>query len=419
MNQNNQELDTNQDFAQKIPANQSASAQGSPAQNQDNSASVENQPTNAKQKSATDVLHFEKWLSILGQRKASDLHLLVGNPPMLRLDGKMVRLDEEEVVTKDRVERIADHLLTKKDLETLTEKRQLILGMTLKKTMRFRVHVFYNRGFLAFSFRYLHPEDVSLEQLGLPPLVSEFIQLDQGLLLVTGPFDSGKTTTIKSIVSAINHNQSRYVVMLEKPIEHIIPSDKSVIVQREVGRDVNSFSHGLEMLEDEDADVVIVSSVTDADTAEKAIHLANSGRLVIMVGVNERVIGFLEELRDMFEPRDQARILDALGSSLYGAVSQILLPKVGGGRVLITEVLRGTNPIKSLIKENKIRQVSNMMLTSRQEGMITLDKALEQAVSTGSITQEDASRYTKGGNQTNYTQAGSTRVSSGEFNNVL
>lgn len=345
------------------------------------------------QKSATDIVFFEGWLGELGKLKASDLHLTVGNVPMLRVGGKITPLEGEGVLTGERLERIAQHLLAKEDWERLKKEKQIVLGMTLKKSMRFRLHVFYNRGFIAFSLRHIDEKETGWQDLGLPPLALEFIAAKEGLLIITGPFDAGKTTSARSLLSEINHNQPKYIVTLEKPVEYIIPSDKSVVAQREVGKDIATFSQGLDMLVDEDVDVVAVTDIDTQETAQKILRLASTGKLVIATVASQDLVSFFENFRDKFPASDQPRILNELADCLLGGFSQLLLPKVGGGRVLILEILRANHSVKSLIKENKLRQLTNIMQTSKNEGMVTLDKALEEAMKAGKITPEDAKAH--------------------------
>jgi len=350
---------------------------------------------------ATDTLRFEKWLAELGERKGTDLHLTVGNVPMIRLNGKIEPISNEQVLTAEAMESIVSQLLTDDEAARLTSARQIVLSRTLKRVMRFRVHVFYSRGFLAVSLRHLPSEGLPFDQLALPQMVHEFVQAEQGIYLVAGPFDSGRTTTVKGIVGEMNRTQERYIVMLEEPIEYIIPSDKSIVAQREVGKDVASFSEGLAALHDEDVDVVVVSSFAGAEVVEQSLGLAASGRLVIAITDGRHVVGVLEDIRDSVPAPDRPRILNVLADNLLGITTQLLLPRVGGGRVLVAEVMRATNPIKSLIRENKLTLIPNVMQTSRQEGMITLDKSLVEAVKQGVVSLRDAKEHAVDNNQFN------------------
>lgn len=368
--------------------------------------SVDTQPTQIEDKvvtkdSPTDILHFEKWLATLGERGATDLHLAVGNVPMLRLDGEITPLLEEDILTAERVKCIVNHLLAEEELETLEREREIIVSRTLKKVMRFRTHVFYSRSYLSLSMRYLPSEEPDLEALRLPGLIKECQVAERGVLFVTGPFDSGRTTTVRVLLSAINKERADYIVTLEKPIEYLIPSVKSVVVQREVGRDARDFVSALAALGEEDANVVAISQLDTAEAVEKALVLASSGRLVIAIGESRQVIGLIEWLRDLFPETERSRILALLAESLIGIVAQLLLPRVGGGRILVSEVLRATNPVKSLIRDNKLGQLRTIMQTSRAEGMVTLDQSLAEAVKSGSVALSAAKEQAVDQNQFN------------------
>ena len=351
--------------------------------------------------SPTDILHFEKWLAILGERQATDLHLAVGNVPMLRLDGAITPLLEEDILTAERLNTIVRHLLAEDELKILESEREVIVSQTLKKVMRFRIHVFYSRSFLSLSMRYLPAEEPNLEALGLPDLIKECRTAERGLLFITGPFDSGRTTTVRALLSAINQTRADYIVTLEKPIEYLIPSVKSVVVQRAIGRDAKDFASALTALNEEDANVIVISKLDTQETVEQALTLAASGRLIIAVGDSRHALGLIEQLRDLFPESQRSRVLSLLADSLIGIVAQLLLPRLGGGRILISEVLRGTNPVKSLIRDNKLVQLRTIMQTARAEGMFTLDQSLAQAVKSGSVALATAKEQAIDQNQFN------------------
>ncbi|MDP3995201.1 MAG: ATPase, T2SS/T4P/T4SS family [bacterium] len=351
--------------------------------------------------SATDVLHFEKWLAILGERKATDLHLSVGTVPSLRVDGAIQPMMEEGVITAERVERIAEHLLPDSELALLREKKQLVASKTLKKSMRFRIHFFYSRGFLGISLRNV-PESVApLAELPHAALLMPLLSATQGLFIVSGPFDSGKSSTVQSIIAEFNQSQSSYIVTLESPIERLLPSNKALVVQREVGRDVSSYADGISALAEEDVDVVMLGDISDGAVLQGALRLATSGRLVIAVMEGNHMASILERLRDLAPEEDRIRVLHSLGDALIGIASQLLLPKVGGGRVLLASTMVATHPIKALIREGKFEQIPNIMQTSASQGMITTDKALVNAVKQGLISIADARAWAVDINQFN------------------
>lgn len=351
--------------------------------------------------SPTDILHFEKWLAVLGERRATDLHLTVGAAPALRLDGEIAPLESEDIITNERMRRIVDYLLDADEAALLEKERSVIVSKTLKKTMRFRIHIFYGRGNLAASLRHLAGAEADAEALGLPEAVSRMGREAEGLLIITGPFDSGKTATLRALLSAINRNQARYIVTLEQPIEYLLASEKSVVVQRQVGRDAPSFAAGLSSLENEDVNAIAVSALPDAAAVEQALGLAGTGRLLIAVMGSRTVLGALEALRDFFPEARRERALNMLADCFLGAAAQVLLPKIGGGRILISEVLQATLPVKTLIREGKLRQVAQIMQTSREQGMITMDRALADAVTSGRLALQTAREHAIDPNQFN------------------
>jgi len=340
--------------------------------------------------SATDILYFEKWLSSLGEKKATDMHLTVGNVPMLRIGDKISPLMNEDIITAERLQSIVEHLLSKNELDNLLKNKQIIISITLKKVMRFRIHISYSRGFLVLSLRHLSSEIRTFEELGLPQMIKDFTTVDQGLCIIGGPFDSGRTTTIRAILSEINKTQEKYIITLEEPIEYIIPSDKSIVVQREIGKDVKDFETALAAIKDEDVNIVAVSSIKSPAALEHIIDIANTGRLVFAAIDGRYSVSILEELKNLFPKEKQTQMLNLISDTLLGINIQLLLPRVGGGRILITESLRATHPIKALIKEDKFSQIPNIMQTSAQEGMVNMDKALATAVKSGKIKLEDA-----------------------------
>tara|TARA_Y100000031_G_C8243513_1_gene396875 strand:+ start:402 stop:1529 length:1128 start_codon:yes stop_codon:yes gene_type:complete len=351
--------------------------------------------------SATDVLHFEKWISSLGERKATDLHLLVGNVPSIRIDAKIQPLMDEEIITAERLERIVEHLLSEDELKSFQEKKQLVISRTLKKSMRFRIHFYFSRGYAGLSLRHLQDAFIPISELPNSMLLKETAGSKQGLYVVSGPFDSGKTSTVRSLISEINQTQAKYIITLESPIEYIIASDKSVVVQREIGKDIQSFEKGLTGLHDEDLDVLVVGELEEPGVLEQILEIASSGRLVIAITSGNHIVSVLEHLRDLAAEEDRARILHLLADVLIGISAQVLLPKVGGGRYLVVSNMIATNPIKSLIHEGKFDQIPNIMQTSGESGMMTMDKALTEAVRQGIVIMQDAKEHAIDINQFN------------------
>ncbi|MDZ4221551.1 MAG: ATPase, T2SS/T4P/T4SS family, partial [Patescibacteria group bacterium] len=240
-----------------------------------------------------------------------------------------------------------------------------------------------------------------LAELPHAALLMPLLSATQGLFIVSGPFDSGKSSTVQSIIAEFNQSQSSYIVTLESPIERLLPSNKALVVQREVGRDVSSYADGISALAEEDVDVVMLGDIPDGDVLQGALRLATSGRLVIAVMEGNHMASILERLRDLAPEEDRIRVLHSLGDALIGIASQLLLPKVGGGRVLLASTMVATHPIKALIREGKFEQIPNIMQTSASQGMITTDKALVNAVKQGLISIADARAWAVDINQFN------------------
>lgn len=354
-----------------------------------------------KAESATDILHFEKWLALLGERKATDLHLSVGTVPALRIDGAVTPLLDEGVITDERMERIVEYLLAPEELERLAAGRELLASKTLKKSMRFRIHLFYSRGFLGISMRHVPDTVTPLASLPHAAILAPLVSATQGLFIISGPFDSGRTATVRSILNEINQSRPAYIVTLESPIEYVLPSDKSVVVQREVGSDVATYAEGIAALNEEDADIVALGAIPDGKALEGALLLATSGRLVIAVTEGNHTVAVLERLRDLAPEGGRSRILHELSDALIGITTQLLLPKVGGGRALVVSAMLATHPIKALVREGKFDQIPNIMQTSGREGMVTTDKALVLAVQSGTVALADAKEYAVDINQFN------------------
>ncbi|MEK7188915.1 MAG: ATPase, T2SS/T4P/T4SS family [Patescibacteria group bacterium] len=338
---------------------------------------------------------------MLGERKATDLHLAVGTVPALRVDGAIKPLMEEGVASAEQIERIAEYLLEPRELTLLSERKQLRVSKTLKKSMRFRIHFFYSRGFLGVSMRYVPGSVPLLAELPHRGALEPLLAATQGLFIVAGPFDSGRTSTVRSLIAECNQSRPAYIVMLEDPIEYVFPSNQALVVQREIGRDVASYAEGVRALSEEDVDVVVLGDIPDGEVLQGALELATSGRLVVAIMEGNHVVAVLERLRDLAPVESRARVLHALGDALIGITTQLLVPKVGGGRALLASAMLATHPIKSLVREDKFAQIPNIMQTSGSEGMVTLDKALATAVKQGTVALVQAQAYAVDVNQFN------------------
>ncbi len=339
--------------------------------------------------SGTSII-LQRILMTTAEYRASDLHLTVGNPPILRVDGKLVALEQEQVVTPDFMDTVAETILTPEQRTELEKEREIIIAYALEDRIRFKVSLFHQRGFLAASLRLIPNESRSLKDLGLPASVQQFVQLTKGLVLVTGPFGSGRTATVAALVNEINRTRTAYVVTIEKPIEHLYVNDLSFIEQREVGRDTKSTVQALETASREDVDVIVVSEMEDPEVIGAVLTAAESSRLVISTMSTDSVLKTIETIATNAPSEYEVKVRTQLASTLSGIVSQRLLPKIGGGRVLVAEVMVPTDAIRAVIRDGALHQLANLLMTSREEGTISLDRSLAQLVRSGDILLDDA-----------------------------
>lgn len=341
----------------------------------------------------SESIVLQRILTTAAEYRASDLHLTVGNPPIVRVDGKLVVLEQEQVITPEFMDVVIEMFLTGEQRKILDQNREIVVAFTLENRIRFKVSMFYQRGFLAASLRLISNEIKSLAELGLPPVVQGFSQLTKGLVLITGPFGSGRTATMAALVNEINKTRNAYLVTIEKPIEHLFVNDKSFIEQREVGRDTKSFEQALETASREDVDVIVVSEMEDPAVIQAVLNAAESSRLVISTMNTDSVMKAVETIINSAPPEYEVKVRAQLAGTLQGIVSQRLLPRVGGGRILVAEVMVPTAPIRAVIRDGALYQLQNILQTSREEGTISLDRSLAELVKTGEILMDDALAY--------------------------
>jgi twitching motility protein PilT len=341
----------------------------------------------------TDSIIVQRILTTAAEYRASDLHCTVGNPPILRIDGKLMPLDQEQVVTPDFMAAIAETFLTPEQRQQLEQNREIVTAFMLENRIRFKVSMFYQRGFLAASLRLISNEIKSLHDLGLPLAVQGFTKLTKGLILITGPFGSGRTETVAALVNEINRTRTAHIVTIEKPIEHLYANDQSFIEQREVGRDTKSYEQAIETASREDVDVIVVSEMEEHNVIQSALTAAESSRLVISTMNTDSVLKTVETIINSAPPEFTTKIRTQLAGTLEGIVSQRLLPRVGGGRILVAEVMIPSPPIRAVIRDGALYQLQNILQTGREEGTISLDRSLSELVKTGEILLDDALTY--------------------------
>lgn len=338
----------------------------------------------------SDTLFINKILNVALERKATDVHLVVANNPVLRIDGRLVTLNEESLLTADIINALVSSFLSPADLERLNKEREITTIYTWADRARFRAKVFYQKGFLAISLRLVSSFIMSPKDLGIPPAILQSLNKTSGLIIVTGPYGSGRTTTAAALLETLNRNRGLHIQTIEQPIEYLFVNNQSVIEQREVGRDVTSFIHGLDAMIEDDVDAVLLGSLHEEGLEEKVLELAESGKLVIVIMDADSVISALDRFISNLAPERRTWGQNLLSEVLLAVLAQRLLPRVGGGLALACEVLTTTPAVKSSIKDNHLYQLSSIMQTSREEGMVYLDKSLWDLVRAGDIAPEEA-----------------------------
>lgn len=341
--------------------------------------------------SAIETLLINKILNLAAERRASDLHLTVGNYPVLRIDGKLVTLTNETVLTPDFLWGMANSFLSEADKKLLELQREIVTVYSWANRTRFRARVFFQKGYVALSLRLIPQLIRSPKDLGLPDAILQAITQEKGLIIISGPFASGRTSTVASLLETLNRNKGLHIQTLEKPIEYLLANNQSIIEQREIGKDTVSFKQGLLDILDEDVDVVVLSSVNEDGLEELLLEAAESGKLIIAIMDADTVISALERFISNIEVsrREWGQIV--LAQVLLAIVVQRLLPRIGGGLRLACEVLTSTSAVQAIIKDNRLPQLNSILQTSREEGMLNLDKALLELVRLGEVNANDAS----------------------------
>lgn len=320
-----------------------------------------------------------------------DIHLSVGNQPVMRIDGSLQPLDKEEIITKESIGKIIDSFVSEEERQKLKKNKELTVVKTFANDLRFRISIFYQRNLPSLSFNYIPGIIRSLEELGLPENVKKLINLESGLLIVAGPNNSGKTSTANSLLEEINKNFKKYVITLEDPIEYLFINKKSIVEQRQVGQDVNTYVEGLEHCLSEDVDVVYIDEMNHefSQAMPYVLELASGNSFVILEMNAENSIRTLEKILNNIDKKGSSEAIRYnLADVLVGIISQKLVPKRGGGQTLAIEIMMVNSPVKSLIREGKIYQLESIIQTSKDEGMISMDRSIEELMREGKIKEE-------------------------------
>ncbi|MDB5181907.1 MAG: twitching motility protein PilT [Candidatus Saccharibacteria bacterium] len=327
------------------------------------------------------------------KKRASDLHLQVGLPPMLRIDGALVPLSGADLLTDETVETLIFAILDEDQKQILLKDKEFDFSFAFGDLGRFRVNAFHERGNLAAALRLITNELQTVEQLGLPPIVNKFTEYPRGLVLVTGPTGSGKSTTLAAMIHKINQERATHIITIEDPIEYTHKSRKSVIVQREVHYDTYSFSAALRSALREDPDVVLIGEMRDLETIASAITIAETGHLVFATLHTNSAAQSIDRMIDVFPPHQQPQVRAQLSNILAAIVSQRLVPAIGGGRIAAAEIMIATPAVRNIIREGKSHQLDAVIQTGAEFGMQSMDRTLVSLIHAGTITYDEARNY--------------------------
>lgn len=332
---------------------------------------------------------IEKLLSAAIEYKASDLHLMEGVAPLLRIDGKLMVIPNQDVLNAKKTEELVSSIMTAQQMKILEQRRELDFSFGYQNT-RFRTNTYYQKGVMQASLRLINHVIPSFQELGLPPILEKFTNYSQGFVIISGPTGHGKSTTLASLIDTINTARSEHIITIEDPIEYVFEHKKSVISQREVGNDTLSFAGALKSALREDPNILLVGEMRDLETIEAALTLAETGHLVFTTLHTNSAAQTADRIIDVFPSHQQQQVRAQLANVLLGVVSQRLIPKTSGGRVVACEIMIADTAIKNMIREGKTHQIPSIIQTSASEGMIELDKVLAELVSRGEITLDDA-----------------------------
>lgn len=338
-------------------------------------------------------MEIQQLLQLTIDRKASDLHLIVGIAPTIRIDGELIRVPNEPPLTKDDVERLVKGVLNAEQTERVSVNKEIDFGFPFSGDARFRANVYYQKGTLAGAFRRIPLKVPTIEELRLPPICHEFAKLRQGFILVTGPTGHGKSTTLAAILNEINQTRPVHILTVEDPVEFVFTPAQAIISQREMREDTHSWEIALRSALREDPDVVLIGEMRDRETIASAITIAETGHLVFATLHTNSGAQTIDRIVDSFPDEQQGQIKLQLSNILEAVFSQRLVPLNEGGRIAAFEVLIASNAVRTAIREGKTHQIDNIIQTSKELGMTSLEATLAGYVKEGLVSLEKAQSF--------------------------
>ena len=336
---------------------------------------------------------LKELLELTIAHQASDLHISVGHPPILRISGQLVALTKKEKLSAEDNQALAFSLMTEEQTQRLPAEKEIDFSYNFEARARYRINVFFQKGNISVALRLIPSKIKTIEELNLPQTLHKFTKATQGFLLITGPSSHGKSTTLAALIDEINHSRAEHIITIEDPIEYVFKADRAIIDQREVYQDTSSFTKALRATFRQDPNVIMVGEMRDPETMATAITAAETGHLVFATLHTNSAAQTIHRIVDSFPPTQQDQIRAQLSGSLLGVVSQRLIPRLKGGLIPAIEIMINTPAIANLVRENKIHEIPLVIDTSAELEMISLNRALANLVKAREISLENALNY--------------------------